>query len=156
MKCKNCGEWLPEGVAMCAACGTKLENYDHIMNENIERFGMEKCQKCGYIGSPVKEKMMRKIDWALLVLSVFTGGWTLIYLIYLWFKRGDASKRDEVCPSCGAVMNKATNNGMLGADDAINKVKAVAMNPDVQKAVIKGAKDLKKSAKQFSNSLDPF
>lgn len=69
MKCKKCGQILPIGAGVCAFCGTEADNYNEVMNDNIERFGMQKCENCGYIGDTIPEKMLRKKDWMILILS---------------------------------------------------------------------------------------
>lgn len=160
MKCKKCGEWLPEGAAICANCGTEADNYEEIMQENITRFGMDKCEHCGYIGTATPEKMLRKRDWIILAITFISGFW-IIYLIYIYFKRGDKSKRNMVCPSCGKVMkhyiDERTLQEIFKDDASANKAKTVATNiannPELRKEVAKSIKDIKKSFRDFQDTL---
>lgn len=156
MKCKNCGEWLPEGAGVCALCGTEAENYDEIMKDNINRFGMEKCEKCGYIGASVPEKMLNKKDWMIIILTFPIGYW-IGYLLYVYFKKGDISKRNKVCPSCGNVMkyyiDERTMQEIFKDDDAANKAKTVITNVIKDPEVRKSFKDLKKSFKDLHDTF---
>lgn len=153
MECKKCGGWIPEGAGICAFCGEKVENYTEIMNENRERFGMEQCPKCGHIGAGVPEKMLRKIDWVIIIFTFFSGIGA-IYLLLLYIKKGDPAKRNKVCPICGTIIKESSIGGELNLnkgdiDKTKNIVLAVAKNPEIRK----GIKDIKNSAKDFHNTF---
>ncbi len=153
MECKKCGGWIPEGAGICAFCGTEVDNYAQVMEENKERFGMEQCSKCGYIGASEAEKMISKKDWVILVLTFFCGLWPF-YLVYLWIKKGNPSKRNRVCPVCGNVMKKSdSQNQQIETEDIDrmkNIVKSVVTNPEIKKSV----KEIGKSVKELGDTMD--
>lgn len=158
MNCKKCGQLLPSGAGVCVFCGTEAENYDEVMKENIERFGMQKCEHCGYIGEAVPEKMLRKIDWVILILT-FSTGIGVLYFVYLYFKRGDPTRRNLVCPSCKKVMklyiDDRTMEALLSDTESTakikNGIKTVVRNPELKK----GARELRKSLRDLQDSFRP-
>ena len=156
MNCRKCGQILPTGAGICAFCGTETDNYNEIMNENINRFGMQKCELCGYVGNAVPEKMLQKKDWVILILTFSSGIW-IFYLAYIYFKKGDASKRNLVCPSCGKVMkyyiDDNTLQNIFNNDEKTNQikngVKEVVTNPELKK----NFKELKNSIRDLHDTL---
>lgn len=154
MNCKNCGGFIPEGAAICAFCGKEVDNYEQVMAENRVRFGMPQCPKCGHIGNGVPEKMLEKKDWFIIILTFFSGI-GLIYLLYIYMKRGDVNKRNTICPVCGTVManaklDESKQDLSLDINKAKNIATAVLKNPEIRK----NFKDIKNSAKAFQNSMD--
>ena len=154
MYCKKCGGYIPEGAGICAFCGTQVDNYEQVMEENRARFGMQQCPKCGHIGNGVPEKLLEKKDWAIIILTL-TSGIGLIYLLYIYMKRGDVAKRDKVCPVCGTVIAPAEfEKSKQDISNDMDKMKNVAMsvlkNPEIKKSF----KSIKNSTKSFRDSFD--
>lgn len=158
LKCKKCGQILPMGAGVCAFCNTEVDNYSEVMEQNIEQLGFDKCSKCGHIGEAVPEKMLRKKDWIIMALTFFSGLW-VIYLIYIYMKRGDASKRNMVCPVCGTVMKSynddRSSKEIITDKESIAKIKSTVVNVAKDPEVRKGLKDIKKGLKDLQDTMYP-
>lgn len=150
MNCKKCGKELPVGAGFCMDCGTQVEGFDQVMQDNYAQLGMDRCPKCGHIGVGVPGKIFTKKEIGIgLVLCVLLVGVGLIYLLAVYMKKKKPENRDRVCPKCGAVMVKNAA-GTVTMGGAANTIKNTVSTPEFKGAV----KGLTKAVKNAGKSLD--
>ena len=107
MFCSNCGKEIDDKAAVCIYCGVATKNANTPVPgadtpNGLRHHDIPKCRKCGYIGEFQREKMFRKKDWVIGLLTLFFG-FGLIYLIIIAIMRYDEKSRETICPHCGAV-----------------------------------------------------
>ena len=150
MVCKKCGKELPVGAGFCMDCGTQVDGFENVMQENYEQLGMDRCPKCGHIGVGVPGKIFTKKEIGIgLALCFFLCGIGLIYWLIVYAKKKNPDNRDRVCPVCGTVMvkNAAGNVTMNGA---ANTIKNTVSTPEFKGAV----KGVAKAVKNVGKSMD--
>ena len=98
MFCKNCGKEIDDNAAVCIHCGAATEE----KGNSLQYHDVPKCRKCGYIGEFEREKLFRKMDWIIGLLTIWFG-FGLLYFIIVAIIRSDKNKRATVCPHCGEV-----------------------------------------------------
>ena len=152
MICKNCGQELPEGAGICLNCKTEVEDFNQVMENNHEQFGMNKCPKCGHIGVGVPGKIFTTKDiiiGVILFFAFFILG--ILYLAFIYGKRKNPQNRSIICPVCKTVMVKVDDSVFTkkGMSDAKNVATTLAKDENFRKSV----KGLAKSVKGVGNSF---
>lgn len=149
MYCKNCGTPISDEKGFCTKCGAEEASQSIAEKNGVLR----RCEKCGGLGVPVLESKITKKDWIIAIITLPLG-YGLIHLITTWFSKTINPKRQRmICPLCGKPYEKrklSLKEELIGDWEGL---KVVAKDKNVQSAVVEGARNVKKSAHDFSDSL---
>lgn len=124
--------------------------YDQAEEDGI----LKRCEKCGNLGVPELEKVVRGKDWVIGLALMPVGGLGVFYLLDRWFSATVIpNKRKFICPICGKPypgQKLSYMDEMKGYFSGLKNLgKAVATDKELQKDL----GELGKSVKDVTNTL---
>lgn len=98
MFCSKCGHQNNDGATVCAKCGNSIAQ--NVNQPAQTKHAVPKCTCCGYEGEMKPGPLFRQNDIIWIVLLLCMGGIGIFYILYILITRGNADKREKICPNC--------------------------------------------------------
>ncbi|MBQ8574942.1 MAG: hypothetical protein IJ447_02715 [Clostridia bacterium] len=146
MICNKCNSTVDANSNFCPNCGQFFTTRQNQID--VSQMGFNQCEKCGYVGTFELEKVLRKKDWIIGLLTIPIGGFGLVYLLTTSIERKIGNKRGLQCPACNYV-HKPNKKSKTTLDNVSKTAKNLATDKNFQNNI----KDVGRALRDFRDSL---
>lgn len=146
MICNKCNTVLNEGNHVCTNCDQVFVSTQSQID--LKQMGFNQCEKCGYVGKFELEKVLRKKDWIIGLLTLPVCGFGLAYLLTTSIERKIGNKRGLQCPACNHI-HKQNKKSKVTLDNVSKTAKVLAADKNFQSDV----KNVGRALRDFRDSL---